>query len=405
MKNGLLRTTALAGTSALLAGGAAAAEAPEWKLSGNMNFQFYWIDQDFNTITFSGELIISGVPVSSVWLDTDGSPGIQDHGWYFGVDEAELQIDVEGTADNGLNYGFKIEINANTTDPDPGVADEARIQLSGSWGTLQLGDEDGAEDTMNYGGESLMGATGGFDGDFDDVLLRHSSLWAGNERWVAPSYPTIVGDTGDSTKVTYYSPRFSGFQVGASITPTTNDGDDFKSDGYFENHYGLGANYDNTFGNLRLRASAVYSAASSNFTNIEDIAAWSAGGIVGWGPFSLGANYTDNGESGSQTGNYANESSYWNVAAGFETGSMYFSAGYFSSIREYTTGGAAAVFEGITFETISLTADYTIAPGLGVYAEIDLIEDRRQQIGRPWCENTNNCNDATIFIAGANVSF
>ncbi|MBE9557211.1 MAG: porin, partial [Proteobacteria bacterium] len=56
------------------------------------------------------------------------------------MDEAELQLDVTGTADNGLNYGFKIELNADTTDNT--VADEARLQLSGGWGALQMGDED-----------------------------------------------------------------------------------------------------------------------------------------------------------------------------------------------------------------------------------------------------------------------
>ena len=97
----------------------------------------------------------------------------------FGVDESELQLNVSGTADNGLNYGFKIEINANTSDGT--VADEVRLQLSGGWGTLQMGDEDGAEDIMNYGGENLMGATGGFDGDQDDVLLR--TTWLTHYDW------------------------------------------------------------------------------------------------------------------------------------------------------------------------------------------------------------------------------
>ncbi|MCH8135941.1 MAG: hypothetical protein IIB77_08195, partial [Proteobacteria bacterium] len=67
------------------------------------------------------------------------------------------------------------------------LADEARIQLSGNWGTLQLGDEDGAEDSMNYGGENLMGATGGFDGDIGDVLyfagggVTHAISAGGND--------------------------------------------------------------------------------------------------------------------------------------------------------------------------------------------------------------------------------
>ncbi|MBE9556149.1 MAG: porin [Proteobacteria bacterium] len=351
MKKGLLGSSALIGATVLMAGVASAAEAPTWKLTGNANFQFYYVDQDSTSET------------------------VQEHGWYFGVDESELQLNVSGTADNGLNYGFKIEIQTNTTDNT--VADEVRLQLSGTWGTVQMGDEDGAEDIMNYGGENLMGATGGFDGDYDDALAY---TW----------YPTMAGDTSDHTKVSYFSPRFSGFQVGASLTPQPGlDGDDFKEDGDWENAIGLGANYDNSFGDLRIRASAVYATVSSTNTGTEDKAAWSVGGIVGWGPASLGANYTDNGDSGVDVGDDEN-SSYWNVAGSFETGPMYFSVGYMSALYEED---ADYEFE---YTHIALTADYTVAPGLSVYAEYNI-----QEVS----ETGGWSHDASLFIAGANISF
>ncbi len=446
MKKGFLGGTALIGAAALMTGTAGAAEAPTWKLSGNANFQFYWVDQDWNLIMT--DYAISGadsllVPTTSI---SDANI-IQDHGWYFGVDEAELQLNVSGTADNGLNYGFKIEINANTTDNT--VVDEARLQFSGSWGTIQLGDEDGAEDIMNYGGESLMGATGGFDGDQDDYLFRivhtgtdiydiGSTTWLFPKGmvWGAPTYPTIAGDTSDKTKISYFSPRFSGFQVGASITPTPNDGDEFKADGSWENHFGIGANYDNSFGSLRIRASAVYSMATSNPDNgnttdddspweYDDVSAWSVGGIVGWGPFSLGANYTDNGESG-QPKVYdmgpnswlssGVESSYWNAGAAFESGPMYFSVGYFESTVDWGSyfGGAGGITDlnwidggsgEAVYTHIALTADYTVAAGLGVYAEIDMIDDDPGFEPNFIESNSPQTNSVTAFILGANVSF
>ena len=451
MKKGLLAGTAMVGAIAVVGGTANAAEAPTWKLTGNANFQLYWVDQDANgteccNLPFSwGDYGIGNPPTSAAIrgngvFDTDAT-GVQDHDWYFGVDEAELQLNVSGTADNGLNYGFKIEINANTTDNT--VVDEARLQFSGGWGTLQMGDEDGAEDIMNYGGESLMGATGGFDGDQDDYLFRPAegvtsnfviTNDGGNEIYnfqaiggndvglAAPSYATIAGDTGDATKISYFSPRFSGFQVGASLTPTPNNGDDFKADGDWENHYGIGANYDNSFGGLRIRASVVYSAASNmatvggwpdaNADAFADVSAWSVGGIVGWGPFSLGGNYTDNGDSGQpMVYDWVNpgiitapvETSYWNVAAGFETGPIYFSAGYFASTLTYGMPGV----DDSTYTHIALTADYTVAPGLGVYAEINMISD--ELIGGVWFEpmpaGQSLTNDTTSLVLGANISF
>ncbi len=391
MKKGLLATTALIGAGVLVGGTAQAAEAPEWKLSGNMNFQFYNVDQDAGGTKFDRTwgTFTSGVSWEAGVNVFDTKATAQDHGWYFGVDEAELELNVEGVADNGLIYGFKIEINANTTDDM--AADEARIQFSGNWGTLQLGDEDGAEDIMNYGGENLMGATGGFDGDFDDVLLRDT---AGVTAARAPSYPEIAGDTGDATKISYFSPRFSGFQTGVSFTPTPNNGDDFKQDGAWENHIGIGFNYDKTFDDLRFRGSGVISWGNVPDPALKDIWAWSIGGIVDWGPYSLGANYTDNRQSQLISGSI-DHAHYWNVAASYERGPLYLSVGAFKSHFVYGWD----VLGRDDFLNVSLTADYSVAPGLGVYAEIDLIEDE-QDLGDEAVDNAT-----TVVIMGVKMSF
>ncbi len=88
MKARLLGGTALIGAAALLVGGTAeAAVAPMWRLTGNMNFQLYWIDQDWAGLESD--------PWPSGWFWTGvTSPGDataagpQEHDWYFGVDEA-----------------------------------------------------------------------------------------------------------------------------------------------------------------------------------------------------------------------------------------------------------------------------------------------------------------------------
>ena len=90
------------------------------------------------------------------------------------------------------------------------------------------------------------------------------------------------------------------------------------------------------------------------------------------------------------------ESSYWNAAASFETGPLSLAAGYFVGTFDF---GLMAPVES-TFENISLTADYKVAPGLGAYAEIDLITDEPVDGLAPYLNN-----DATIFILGINASF
>ncbi|MCK5275889.1 MAG: hypothetical protein KAR37_14650, partial [Alphaproteobacteria bacterium] len=114
MKKKLLGCTALAG-AVLAASAAQAAEAPTWKLTGNANFQAYWVDQHDLWETTEGFVEWANVLEPSIpehvttfpWTSIINTEGVevQAHDWYFGVDEAELQLDVSGTADNGLNYG------------------------------------------------------------------------------------------------------------------------------------------------------------------------------------------------------------------------------------------------------------------------------------------------------------
>jgi predicted porin len=131
-------------------------------------------------------------------------------------------------------------------------------------------------------------------------------------------------------------------------------------------------------------------------TELEDIAVWSAGAILGWGPFSIGGGYGDNGDSGRLTSSWAGEldikNNYWNVAAALEFGRFYLSAGYFESEFEWSSEDPPSKYTHTT-----LAADYSLAPGLALYGEVDWIEDK---LYGDYAEN-----NATAVILGANVSF
>jgi len=256
---------------------------------------------------------------------------------------------------------------------------------------------------MKYGGETLLGGAGGFDGDHDDYLFRGG--WALNgyaSSSNAPAFPLLAGDTGDSTKISYFTPRMAGFQLGASYTPTSNQGDQFKSDTIIEDHIGVGLNFDRSFGNFRVRGSAVYASGQIDLvlgplnTQMEDIKAWSVGAIFGWGPVSIGGGYADNGDSGRLAGAYGLpfdiNTNYWNAAAALDLGRLYLAAGYFESEFTWTPADPAS-----KYKQTSLTADYSVAPGLALYAEADWIEDSLY--------GESSRNEATAVILGTQVSF
>ena len=107
--------------------------------------------------------------------------------------------------ETGMEYGGTIEFEADTTTADN--TDETWVFLSGGWGEVRLGDEDGVADNSSVGGQVIAAGTGGIDGS--DAVIS-----------AAPVYLT---NSNDATKIRYYTPSFGGFSVGVDYTPTQQD--------------------------------------------------------------------------------------------------------------------------------------------------------------------------------------
>ena len=124
--------------------------------------------------------------------------------------ETEIVVKADGKADNGLLYGVKIELQNSTPNVGTGVGtDEASIYVGGQWGRFELGDFDGAADTLKI--YAPVVGVEQIDGDYTD--------FAG----VQPNFGMHIPNSGDSTKIMYLTPRFAGFQGGASYTPEAGD--------------------------------------------------------------------------------------------------------------------------------------------------------------------------------------
>ena len=65
---------------------------------------------------------------------------------------------------------------------------------------------------MTYSGEKALSGTGGFDGG----ATKNVNV---ADDFGAPTGPSTEGATGDDSKITYYTPDLSGFQLGVSYTP------------------------------------------------------------------------------------------------------------------------------------------------------------------------------------------
>jgi outer membrane protein OmpU len=254
-KKVLLGSTAIIGAGMMLLANPTPAQAQiEVTLSGFTEFGVRWADDE----------------------DLIPSPN-DDKQFHFFMDN-EVFFNAQARHDpTGIIYGMRVELEVGTGNNAiaPGqfnaFVDEAVLFVSGAFGRIELGREDGAADIMMLGARRVAAGTGGIDGDLPINLSGG-----------------IIIDTSDAAKVTYFTPRIGGFQAGISYSP--------DSDGFFgaplatfEDAIEWGANFVGQFVGLDVGLSAT--AVTSDFLGTDDFWGWQVGGTVGIAGFNLGASF------------------------------------------------------------------------------------------------------------------
>lgn len=371
MKKILLATTAVAGVAALAAQ-ASAAEAPTLSISGSVEYQYNFYDNDDDNPVINNTTGGGTGAVNSLGQDIR-----QDN-----VTSAII-FNASGTADNGLTYGALFDFRMNVTN------DESYLYFADSWGRIHFGDDDGATANLTYGGEAALAGTGGFDGNA-------GNYWQ-NNGVSAVSGPSTTGATDDSSKLVYYTPNFSGFAAAASFSPDTGFTNATNAAGVNSNIIEVAATYDGNFDAISLGLNAGYRHATASEQN-EDVSAFEVGGKIGFGGFTIAGAYGDNGDSGCATGTAGCDAGfYWDVGVGYGAGPFKVGAGYFAS--EANAGGAATKDDEVEIFTVGGT--YTIAQGLIAFAEYNNGEFTNGANAGAANETLENQG----FLIGSRVSF
>jgi outer membrane protein OmpU len=373
MRKSLLATTAIVGASMLGAAAAEASDPPVLRFDGFMRFEAKIINQD--------------VKVG------------RERGLHFESDDAGFNMNADATADNGLKYAVKIEID---TDAAAAGIDETRIRFSGDWGILDLGDDDSAGDSMAYGGENVFTAGSGYDGGagsaFNFIGARKAS----------PNLGTGGADTGDASKITYYTPRFSGFQLGVSYTPDSgnNLASNISSGDTTDlvNVVEAGVNYVEKFGDVDFRVHLTggvgeYDAAS-NDGSVEDAGGYMVGLGLGWNGWKLALGYGDAGDGLQAKGGIQDNGEWFSSGLGYSMDQYTFALGYFH-------GEATGALGEEDTDFVTVQAQYNMAPGLEVYAEVDWINVNNPSSGLTSTDGETMLteNDGVLFLLGTKVSF
>lgn len=337
-----MKTYLLAGTSALalaLTAGAANAQSAPGKFD----------------IKLTGDAYIEG-----------GYVGQQQHLNAGGVDfenRFRLVINPVATADNGITYGAKARIRANSS---AGTidGDQAYVYVSGNFGEFRGGVQYGPSDVTYVSHPQDWQLLGIYDqwrsytpsangsSNTSKVPLGYMSgatpnasgpgttggyAWGQfNSGAVATSGVQLLDSHNIDTKLVYYSPRFfgltptSGLQGAVSYAPRnggTTDALSVNTDvnrqiytpgggfqrTYFDDTYELTANYNETFSGVSVKASAGYAGGSAHQDSgvggaaaYSDLESFQFGGQIGYANFVLGGGYVWGGKSGYTKAAYVN---------------------------------------------------------------------------------------------------
>jgi predicted porin len=344
MKKVLLSTTAI-GAAALIAGPAAAQDGKiSLGVGGYYENFFSVVEQDF-----------------------DG-PGDNEYNEFNVRHEGEIHFSGETTLDNGLTVGFQAQLEAITQGDQ---MDETYLYFTGSWGRLQMGSENSAPYLMQYAAPAA------------GLGLNSPNIKPIND-FTAAGTSTYLNQTSDANKITYFTPRFFGFQLGASYTPnidnvsgdrqsaglnTSEDEDDYN------NFIGVGANYVESFGgfDIAVAGGMEYGMEEDDdvpTVDIEDFWAYSGGLNVGFSGFTVGGSvlYSNNGLDDRDT-------LVWDVGATYGAGPWEVGLTYLRGETD-TAGGEDEI------QRAELGGNYRLSPGVKVVGALQWSDMEDASINR-----------------------
>jgi predicted porin len=194
--------------------------------------------------------------------------------------ESEIHFRGSGKLDNGITIITDVQLEVTGS---PGnIIDEQYMIIRGGFGQLTLGSENSAAYLMN------IGYSGSWPTGVGQNLSFHMTNWLGLATGVpAPGRNdgtlnniTLQAFDNDSSKVTYFSPRFNGFQVGLSYIPnfqqqTTTGGSRGDSlagkSGRYHEGWAVGANWNGKIADMSIGTSFGYITGESDGTNVTTI--------------------------------------------------------------------------------------------------------------------------------------
>ncbi len=319
--------------------------------------------------------------------------------------EGEIWFTGSTKLDNGTTIGVRIELegwsNGGGSTSTNDQMDEEYLFAFGDWGRVEFGGTNDASYKMVYAAPSALTGWG-----FQDPNMSHrgsgfsSSNNAGRAATVTPGMSAAMGqNSGDANKLSYFTPRFAGLQVGVSYTPSfsrtasvatcasNTGGGNFsncpKNLNAYHNGLDVGVNYLNKFGDVSLALYGGYFTAgfdrgeagvngNANPSVNGRWKSWAGGAQVGFAGFTIGG-----GVGQDNNGLRGNNRTRWYAASVmYETGPWQVSAGWWGgrndekSVTSLTAQNRAGRDKIDMFE---VGGNYALSPGIKLVGGVSYV--------------------------------
>jgi outer membrane protein OmpU len=295
------------------------------------------------------------------YVSNDDGEG-QDFSGFDVKSDSEIHFKGSTTLDNGITVGVNVQLEANSNPGDQ--IDESYIIVKGGFGEINLGSENSAMYKMNYApaefGISIN--SGDQTGWLSAVSDAEGDSISEGGYFRAPFGSTYIEPVraNDSEKITYYTPRIEGFQLGLSYSPDTAQDSNGQPnrDAADTDLVMAGLNFNRNFGSTNFKASLGYGSVLDEVSGSGANASAFNGGIgLGMGGFGVGVAFSSYSDSG------GNDGSGLNAGVNYSSGPWGVSLSYFHGQKDGT--GDATTLDGQgEQDTFMLSGKYALGPGV-----------------------------------------
>ena len=297
------------------------------------------------------------------WIGfTSGDDGAgQDYSGVNIVSDPEVFFKGKTKLDNGLTIGVNVQLEA-TQNGDQ--IDEQYMTVSGAFGQIIIGDENSAMYKMHYAPSDF--GIGMNSGD-NTVWNKPVSDAEGDSINMGSHYRSPFGATyiepdaiNDAAKISYFTPRVSGFQLGLSYAPDAKQDSNAlpNRDAVNSDYVMVGANFVQKMGGMSVAISGGYGTVTDAAEGGTEPEATSFGIKLGMGGVSAGVSYANFSDAGN------NDQEGINAGVAYSSGPMGVSLAYYHGEKDGNNGSALTLDGQAERDIIHLSAKYAMGPGV-----------------------------------------